>query len=55
MHGFLIKNFSGYADENGKSLQKYNLQNGFQNTSIKIEKMIFLYRGREHMVCILMF
>ncbi|WP_144062912.1 hypothetical protein [Bartonella birtlesii] len=41
----MIKNFSGYADENGKSLQKYNLQNGFQNTSIKIEKNdIFIQR-----------
>ncbi|WP_409360958.1 autotransporter outer membrane beta-barrel domain-containing protein [Bartonella heixiaziensis] len=38
MHAFVIKNFSGYVDNNGKLIQKYVSPDGFKNTSIKIEK-----------------
>uniref|UniRef100_UPI0035CF0548 autotransporter outer membrane beta-barrel domain-containing protein n=1 Tax=Bartonella sp. AD13SXNS TaxID=3243462 RepID=UPI0035CF0548 len=38
MHAFLIKNFSGYVNDNGKLIQKYISPDVFKNTSIKIEK-----------------
>uniref|UniRef100_UPI001BA92B0F autotransporter outer membrane beta-barrel domain-containing protein n=1 Tax=Bartonella queenslandensis TaxID=481138 RepID=UPI001BA92B0F len=38
MHAFVIKNFSGYVDDNGRLIQRYLLPNGFKNTNIKIEK-----------------
>ncbi|WP_375640775.1 autotransporter outer membrane beta-barrel domain-containing protein [Bartonella sp. MM55XZML] len=38
MHAFLMKNFSGYVNDNGKLIQKYISPDGFKNTSIKIEK-----------------
>ncbi|GAA5100861.1 autotransporter outer membrane beta-barrel domain-containing protein [Bartonella acomydis] len=47
MHGFLVKNFSGYADENGKLLQKYNLSDSFKSTSIKVEKNNISVQGEE--------
>ncbi|WP_330169116.1 hypothetical protein [Bartonella grahamii] len=45
MHGFLIKNFSGYVDDNGKLIQKYISPDGFKNTSIKIEKNNISVKG----------
>ncbi|WP_375636443.1 autotransporter outer membrane beta-barrel domain-containing protein [Bartonella sp. MR90HLJMH] len=45
MHGFLIKNFSGYVDDNGKLIQKYVSPDGFKNTSIKIEKNNISVKG----------
>ncbi|USP02027.1 autotransporter outer membrane beta-barrel domain-containing protein [Bartonella taylorii] len=38
MRGFLIKNFSGYADDNGKLIQNYDSPYSFKNTNIKIER-----------------
>uniref|UniRef100_UPI0035D0FDCE autotransporter outer membrane beta-barrel domain-containing protein n=1 Tax=Bartonella sp. AP150HLJHH TaxID=3243468 RepID=UPI0035D0FDCE len=38
MHAFLMKNFSGYVNDNGKLIQKYISPDGFKNTNIKIEK-----------------
>ncbi|WP_375621646.1 MULTISPECIES: autotransporter outer membrane beta-barrel domain-containing protein, partial [unclassified Bartonella] len=38
MHGFLITNFAGYADAEGKLVQEYASSNEFKKTSIKIEK-----------------
>ncbi len=45
MHAFLIKNFSGYVDNNGKLIQKYVSPDGFKNTSIKIEKNDISVKG----------
>ncbi|WP_375669058.1 autotransporter outer membrane beta-barrel domain-containing protein [Bartonella sp. MR168JLCBS] len=45
MHGFLIKNFSGYVDDNGKLIQKYVSPDGFKNTNIKIEKNNISVKG----------
>ncbi|MET3560897.1 hypothetical protein ABID39_001613, partial [Bartonella japonica] len=38
MHGFLIKNFSGSADDNGKLLQNYGSLDNFKKTDIRIER-----------------
>ncbi|WP_375651965.1 autotransporter outer membrane beta-barrel domain-containing protein [Bartonella sp. LB28NMGDW] len=45
MHAFLIKNFSGYVENNGKLIQKYVSPDGFKNTSIKIEKNDISVKG----------
>ncbi|WP_455465744.1 autotransporter outer membrane beta-barrel domain-containing protein [Bartonella sp. B39] len=45
MHAFLIKNFSGYVDDNGKLIQKYGSPDGFKNTSIKLEKNNISVKG----------
>ncbi|MET3590414.1 hypothetical protein ABID23_001523 [Bartonella silvatica] len=45
MHGFLIKNFLGYVNENGKVLQKYNLSDGFKDTNIKVERSNIYVQG----------
>ncbi|WP_409360957.1 autotransporter outer membrane beta-barrel domain-containing protein [Bartonella heixiaziensis] len=45
MHGFLIKNFSGYADDNGKLLQNYDSPDGFKKTNIKIERSNIFIQG----------
>ncbi|MBB4076800.1 outer membrane autotransporter protein [Bartonella fuyuanensis] len=45
MHAFLIKNFSGYVDDNGKLIQKYISPGGFKNTSIKIENNNISVKG----------
>ncbi|WP_375612397.1 autotransporter outer membrane beta-barrel domain-containing protein, partial [Bartonella sp. AA9NXGY] len=37
MHGFLITNFAGYADAEGKLVQEYASSNEFKKTNIKIE------------------
>ncbi|WP_375673587.1 autotransporter outer membrane beta-barrel domain-containing protein [Bartonella sp. TS82HLJMH] len=45
MHGFVIKNFSGYVDDKGKLIQKYVSPDVFKNTSIKIEKNDISVKG----------
>ncbi|EJF75952.1 hypothetical protein MCO_01711, partial [Bartonella sp. DB5-6] len=45
MHGFLIENFSGYVDDNGKLLQKYNSLDSFKKTNIKIESSDISVQG----------
>ncbi|EJF84945.1 autotransporter outer membrane beta-barrel domain-containing protein, partial [Bartonella rattimassiliensis] len=45
MHAFLIKNFSGYVDNNGRLIQGYSLPNSFKNTNIKIEKNNISVKG----------
>ncbi|WP_208438154.1 autotransporter outer membrane beta-barrel domain-containing protein [Bartonella taylorii] len=37
MHGFLITNFSGYADDNDKLIENYNSSDKFKKTSITIK------------------
>ncbi|EJF76004.1 autotransporter outer membrane beta-barrel domain-containing protein [Bartonella alsatica] len=45
MHGFLIKNFSGFADANGKLVQEYASSNVLKNTEIKLEKTTISVQG----------
>uniref|UniRef100_UPI001ABA6A5D autotransporter outer membrane beta-barrel domain-containing protein n=1 Tax=Bartonella phoceensis TaxID=270249 RepID=UPI001ABA6A5D len=45
MHAFLIKNFSGYVNDNGRLLHKYIFPHGFKNTNIKIEKNNISVKG----------
>ncbi|WP_273788243.1 autotransporter outer membrane beta-barrel domain-containing protein [Bartonella grahamii] len=45
MHALVIKNFSGYVDDDGKLIQKYVSSDGFKNTSIKIEKNDISVKG----------
>ncbi|CAK02068.1 autotransporter outer membrane beta-barrel domain-containing protein [Bartonella tribocorum] len=45
MHAFLIKNFSGYVNDNSRLIQRHILPNGFKNTNIKIEKNNISVKG----------
>ncbi|WP_375644080.1 MULTISPECIES: autotransporter outer membrane beta-barrel domain-containing protein [unclassified Bartonella] len=38
MHAFLIKNFSGFADDKGKLVQQYGLSDDFKKTKIQLER-----------------
>ncbi|WP_406604546.1 autotransporter outer membrane beta-barrel domain-containing protein [Bartonella gliris] len=46
MHGFLITNFSGFIDERGKLIQKYDLPDLFKKTEIKIESSTISMQGK---------
>ncbi|WP_244428391.1 autotransporter outer membrane beta-barrel domain-containing protein [Bartonella birtlesii] len=46
MHGFLIKNFTGYADDNGKLINKFNSSYEFKKTNIKIENTDISIKGK---------
>ncbi|WP_375617186.1 hypothetical protein, partial [Bartonella sp. AP58NXGY] len=41
----MIKNFSGYVNDNSRLIQKHILPNGFKNTNIKIEKNNISVKG----------
>ncbi|EJF86114.1 hypothetical protein ME1_01407, partial [Bartonella vinsonii subsp. arupensis OK-94-513] len=45
MHGFLIKNYSGYAYANGQLLAKYGILGNFKNTNIQIENSHISMQG----------
>ncbi|GAA5109163.1 autotransporter outer membrane beta-barrel domain-containing protein [Bartonella jaculi] len=45
MHGFLIKNFSGYLDANGNLIQKNGSLDNFKKTDIKIERSNISVQG----------
>ncbi|WP_375614147.1 autotransporter outer membrane beta-barrel domain-containing protein, partial [Bartonella sp. AC151YNML] len=45
MHGFLITNFAGYADAEGKLIQEYASSNAFKKTNIKIERAEISVQG----------
>ncbi|VEJ45853.1 autotransporter outer membrane beta-barrel domain-containing protein [Bartonella vinsonii] len=45
MHGFLIKNYSGYAYANGQLIAKYGIPRNFKNTNIQIENSHISMQG----------
>ncbi|WP_375677084.1 MULTISPECIES: autotransporter outer membrane beta-barrel domain-containing protein [unclassified Bartonella] len=46
MHGFLIKNLTGYTDDNGKLINKFNHLYEFQKTNIKVKKTKISVQGK---------
>ncbi|MCZ2159309.1 autotransporter outer membrane beta-barrel domain-containing protein, partial [Bartonella sp. 220] len=45
MHGFLIKNYSGYAYANGQLTEKYGVLDNFKNTNLQIERSYISVQG----------
>ncbi|WP_208436389.1 autotransporter outer membrane beta-barrel domain-containing protein [Bartonella vinsonii] len=45
MHGFLIKNYSGYAYAHSQLIGKYGILNNFKNTNLQIERSHISVRG----------